>query len=281
MHISPIVIGLIVFGFGTSAPEILVSIFAAINNNNGIAVGNAIGSNIINITLVLAISSIIYTIKFSNNNLKVEYSFLLIITIILGILIYDNYLSRTDGMILILAFIVFLFIILKNSKKQLIHTPHINNKDSIIKILFILLINLIILLISAKLVVYSASNIAKILGISDLIIGLTVISLGTSLPELALAISSSIKKQHQMLIGNILGSNIFNSTIVLSTVAIINPQAIDEKIFSRDYLWALTATLLIFVLAYRYNQNKQINRLGGIILLIVLGFYLYILSQSA
>jgi cation:H+ antiporter len=275
-QISPVVIGLVVFGFGTSAPEILVSGFAAFGGNNGIGVGNAIGSNIFNIALVLAISAIISKVPFSKSILKKEYLFLLVLTFILGFILYDNFLSRVDGFILLFIFALFLYLTFKTAKDDLLEesqTEEITESKS--KIWLTLIISLIVLLASSKAVVFGATNIAQNLGVSDLIIGLTIVSLGTSLPELSLAIASTIKKQHQMLIGNILGSNIFNSTAVLSVVALINPGVVDENIFTRDYLFVLAATLLIFGLAYKKSGNHSINRFGGIALIFVLGYYLY------
>jgi cation:H+ antiporter len=275
-QISPVVIGLVVFGFGTSAPEILVSGFAAFGGNNGIGVGNAIGSNIFNIALVLAISAIISKVPFSKSILKKEYLFLLVLTFTLGFILYDNFLSRVDGFILLFIFALFLYLTFKTAKDDLLEesqTGEITESKSTIWLT--LIISLIVLLASSKAVVFGATNIAQNLGVSDLIIGLTIVSLGTSLPELSLAIASTIKKQHQMLIGNILGSNIFNSTAVLSVVALINPGVVDENIFTRDYLFVLAATLLIFGLAYKKSGNHSVNRFGGIALLFVLGYYLY------
>ena len=275
--VSPIIIGLVVFGFGTSAPEILVSAFAASSGNNDIGIGNAIGSNIFNITLVLAISALISIVPFTKQTLKKEYLFLLGLTFIVGILLMDNYLSRIDGFILLIVFIAFLALVFKTAKNDLLEEiPQIGN-DSKSKVWSILILSLIVLLASSKAVVYGATNIAQYLGVSELVIGLTIVSLGTSLPELSLAIASALKKQHQMLIGNILGSNIFNSTAVLMVVAFINPDKIDVNIFSRDYVFALIATLLIFALAYKKSGNHQINKFGGIALLSLLGYYLFTL----
>ena len=275
-NIPPIIIGLIVFGFGTSAPEMLVSVFAAINDNNGIAIGNAIGSNIFNITLVLALSAIIAKVPFESKTLKREYLFLLFLTFILGFILFDNYLSTIDGLILLTMFTLFLYLLIKTTKTELSSEVAVNKVSlSKTKVWLMLIVSLIVLLISAKLVVFGSVNIAKSLGISNLIIGLTIVSLGTSLPELALAIASTIKKQHQMLIGNILGSNIFNSTIVLSVVALINPGAIKQEVFNRDYIFVLIATLLIFALSFHKNGKHNISRYGGIILLLVLVYYLY------
>lgn len=274
--ISPIVIGLVVFGFGTSAPEILVSGFAASSGNNGVGVGNAIGSNIFNIALVLAISSVIAKVPLTKEIFKKEYLFLLILTFSLGFILFDNYLSFIEGVFLLLILFLFLYIIFKTAKDSLLEVAEeFTDNESKSKIWLALFFSLIVLLISAKLVVYGAINIAQDFGVSELIIGLTIVSFGTSLPELALAIASTIKKQHQMLIGNILGSNIFNSTAVLAVVALINPGKIDPDIFNRDYLFVLLLTILIFVLAYRKSKKYAINIYGGLILLSILVYYLY------
>lgn len=277
-QVSPIIIGLLVFGFGTSAPEILVSGFAASSGNNGIGVGNALGSNIFNITLVLAIAAIISKVPFEKSILQKEYLFLFILTLVLGFIFYDNYLSRIDGGILLAIFILFLYITFKTAKNELLEEAQTDEiTTSKLKVWLGLIISLVVLLLSSKAVVYGATNIAQSLGVSQLIIGLTIVSLGTSLPELALAIASTIKKQHQMLIGNILGSNIFNSTAVLAVVAFINPNAVNENIMQRDYFFVLVATLLIFALAYKKSTQHSINNIGGFVLLGVLAYYLYIL----
>jgi cation:H+ antiporter len=277
-NVSPIVIGLLVFGFGTSAPEILVSGFAASSGNNGIGVGNALGSNIFNITLVLAISAIIASVPFEKSILKKEYLFLLILTLLLGFILYDNFLSYWDGVILLIIFALFLYVTFTTAKEELLEeaqTEQITEATS--RIWITLIISLALLLGSSKLVVFGAVELATTFGVSQLIIGLTIVSLGTSLPELALAIASTIKKQHQMLIGNILGSNIFNSTAVLATVALINPSSIDTTIFNRDYFFVLVATLLIFALSYKSSGKHTLSRMGGITLLGVLCYYLYML----
>ncbi len=274
-RVSPLIIGILVFGFGTSAPEIMVSGFAAWSDNNEIGLGNAFGSNIFNITLVLGVSAIIAPVVFAKQYLQKEYVALVIITAVLGVLVWDRYLSLWDGCILLVLFAVFLFIMFRGSHAVASESHTIT--DSKTKVYLTALISVIILVASANMVVYGAEHIALSLGVSELIIGLTIVSLGTSLPELALAIASSLKKQHEMLIGNIIGSNIFNSTIVLSAVALINPSTIPQTIITRDLPFVAVATLLIILLSMRLRSAFTMGRLGGILLLAFGGVYLYTL----
>ena len=275
-NISPLIIGLLIFGFGTSAPEMLVSGLAAYSGHPEMSVGNAFGSNIFNIGLVLGITALILPIQVEKSVLKKEWVFLILSTLVAGLLLLDQYLSFYDGLILLALLILFLFYVFKQSKKDSLNgiddvDSKINNKEKG-KTWLLLIVSLVILISSAKLVVWSGTVLASIFGVPELIIGLTVVALGTSLPELAVSISSALKKQHEMVIGNIIGSNIFNTLGVLAIPGLISPFKIPTELLSRDYIYIFILTFLIVILSFK---DKKINRFGGFALLLVLGGYLY------
>ena len=276
-NISPLIIGLLIFGFGTSAPEMLVSGLAAFDGHPELSVGNAFGSNIFNIGLVLGVTAIILPISVDKLVLKKEWLFLFLSTLVAGALLLDQYLSFNDGLILLSLLLLFLYYVYTESKKNNPNNP--DNIDDGLKnekksrIWFLLILSLIILVSSARLVVWGGTSLALQFGISDLIIGLTVVALGTSLPELAVSVSSALKKQHQMVIGNIIGSNLFNTLGVLAIPGLILPFQIPGEVMSRDFINMMILTLLIVFLAVVFKF--KINRFGGFILLFMLCTYLY------
>ena len=274
-NISPLIIGLLVFGFGTSAPEMLVSGLAAYDGHPELSIGNAFGSNIFNIGLVLAVAAIIHPVIVEKNVLKKEWLFLFLSTLVIGFLLMDGFLSFVDGSILLILLLLFLYYVFNESKKdnnlENEVSEDINKDQSKGKTWLLLIISLVILVSSARLVVWGGTNLALAFGVSDLIIGLTVVALGTSLPELAVAISSALKKQHQMIIGNIIGSNLFNSLGVLAIPGLILPFQIPSEVMSRDYIYMLIFTLLILI----FSLKLRISRFGGLILLTILASYLY------
>ena len=274
-NISPLIIGLLIFGFGTSAPEMLVSGLAAYDGHPELSIGNAFGSNIFNIGLVLAVAAIIHPVIVEKNVLKKEWLFLFLSTLVIGFLLMDGFLSFVDGSILLILLLLFLYYVFNESKKdnnlENEVSEDINKDQSKGKTWLLLIISLVILVSSARLVVWGGTNLALAFGVSDLIIGLTVVALGTSLPELAVAISSALKKQHQMIIGNIIGSNLFNSLGVLAIPGLILPCQIPSEVMSRDYIYMLIFTLLILI----FSLKLRITRFGGLILLAILASYLY------
>jgi len=274
-QISPLVIGLVIFGFGTSAPELLVTGVSSFEGNAGIGIGNAVGSNIFNIALVLAISVIILPIHISKTTIKREWFFQLIAVIIAGYVLFDDFISLIDGVILASFFGLFLIYSFKTAKNTDMPKVEIGNKKDQSKVWLMLIFTLIVLMLSAKLVVWSGQTLAESFGVPDLIIGLTLIALGTSLPELAVSVSSAIKKQHEMLLGNILGSNLFNTLAVLSLPGLIRPTEVDKEIMSRDY-----PVMLLVALAYRRKGEYRLGKVSGIILLVVLTLYLLILVKD-
>jgi len=279
--ISPLIIGLLIFGFGTSAPEMLVSGLAAYEGHPELSIGNAFGSNIFNIALVLGITAIILPIKVKQDILKKEWLYLMASTLVAGILILDGHLSFADGLILLgllAVFLIYTFVASKKGDHQEFDNLAIEVKQGQTKkVWLMLIISFVILLLSAKLVVWGGSELAASFGVSDLLIGLTVVALGTSLPELAVSISSALKKQHEMVVGNIIGSNLFNTVGVLAIPGLILPFDVPVDVINRDYPFMVALTALLFIVSYRFKKEGVIRRLEGVLLLVVLAVYLYLL----
>ena len=259
--ISPLIIGILIFGFGTSAPEMLVSGLAAFEGHPELSVGNAFGSNILNIALVLGVTAMIIPIKIELKVIKKEWFYLMFATLVAGLLLWDRHLGVMDGSILLVLLVAFLLFTCSESKKE--HHEFDNLSSSVDgnhkgKIWTILLISFIVLLVSAKLIVFGGTSLAVQFGVSDLIIGLTVVALGTSLPELAVSITSAVKKQHEMVVGNIIGSNLFNTIGVLAIPGLISPLVVPEKLITRDYPFMLVLTTLIFLFVASHNLVRKV-----------------------
>ena len=273
LGISSLIIGLTIVGFGTSAPEILVSIMAAIDGSPGIAVGNALGSNIANIGLVLGATAIVFPMIVGSQTLRREFPMMLGMMIIGLLLIYDQQLSRLDGAILLTCIVGITLWLIRIGKTQRLHEPMRDEFESEIPIiplktaLIWTVVGLVLLLISSRVLVYGAVNIAKFYGVSDLIIGLTIIAIGTSLPELATSLMSAIKKEPDIAIGNIIGSNMFNLLAVLGIPAVISPIALEAHVLHRDYAVMLVMSVLLFLFAYGFKGVGRINRFEGTVLL--------------
>lgn len=276
---SPMLIGLTIVSFGTSAPEILVSLMASTSGAGDLAIGNALGSNIANIALVLGITALIAPLPVKSGVLKKELPLLLGVTILAGILLFDLQLNRIDGIILLIALGVCLYLFSrfqKNASNDSLaedeELPSMENRSAI----FWLITGLVILAISSKMLVWGASEIAYSLGVSKLVVGLTIVAIGTSLPELAASIASALKNHHDIAIGNIVGSNIFNLVAVMAIPGLVAPIGMDAIVFQRDYvvMLGLTFALLAFAL---WQKPPSINRFEGGILASAYAGYLVLL----
>lgn len=286
LNVSPMIIGITLVALGTSAPEMVVSAIAALDNAPEIAIGNVLGSNIANIALVFGATLLFSAIPIAKGLSTKEVPLVLAITLLTGGLLYDGVLSLIDGVILVISFVVILTILLKGSKdleEELASELPEDDGSPVIKSLVIAFIGLAVLIGSSKLLVWGAIGIATALGISELVIGLTIVAIGTSLPELAASISSVKKGHHDIAIGNILGSNIFNLATVLPLPALIAPGVIDGNIMSRDYLWVLALTLALAVAVFVFNRssNKSIPRWLGIPLIGSYGVYLLLMMNGS
>ncbi len=276
LGVSPLIIGLTIVGFGTSAPEMIVSLMAALNGNPTLAVGNAIGSNIANIALILGVTSLIVPLSVKSSILKREYPIMFMVMIFVCLIMSDNNLNQIDGWLLLFLMIVVLTLITYlGFRDQKLGDPIIEEfaeeipKDMKTSVAFFWLIaGLIILVFSSKLLVWGAVNIAHEFGVSDLIIGLTIIAIGTSLPELAASIASAYKGEHDIAIGNIIGSNIFNLLGVLGIPAVISPMmALPEDVMQRDYPIMLALSIILLIFAYGFRGPGKLNRYEGAFLL--------------
>lgn len=275
--ISPLIIGMTILGFGTSAPEMLVSGMAAWEGNPTIGVGNALGSNITNIALVLGFTAIVSPMVVRSKVLKREFPLLFLVMGLAAVLMIDNDLSRVDGFILLSGVVVMLWwmIRLARQEQRVGEEPleaefddEIPTDMSTGRAFFWLALGLILLMVSSRLLVWGAVNVAHHFGVSDLIIGLTIIAIGTSLPELAATVSAALKKEHEMAIGNIIGSNLFNILAVLALPGIIMPTVLEPEVMSRDFVVMVVLTVALFLMAYGFKgKDGQINRIEGTVLL--------------
>lgn len=278
--ISPMIIGLTIVAMGSSAPEMLVSASAAWQGRLDTSVGNALGSNITNILLVIGAAALLKPIAVSSTTLKREYPLLVLCTLTGYYMISDDVLSRTEGIFLLLAFLGFLCLLVYWGKHAKQDDPliaeisaELPEQISIFKALLWVVIGLVLLLASSQLLVHGAVTIARYAGLSDLIIGLTIIAIGTSLPELAASIIGIFKGEDDLALGNIIGSNIFNILAVLGLGAVIAPNQLDPMAGTRDSYVMLSATVIMLLMSLRLGKIQRINRGEGALLLT--GFFAY------
>jgi cation:H+ antiporter len=281
LKVSPLIIGLTIVSIGTSAPEILVSAMAAWQGNSGLAVGNALGSNIINTALILGITAVIVPLNVHSSIVKRELPVLLLVMVVVLLLLLDGTLGRLDGILLLTGMaVMLLWMVHLGRTKQTPADPMsdeyadgIPTNLGMSRAIFWLIVGGLCLLGSSRMLVWGAVSVAQTMGISDLVIGLTVVALGTSLPELAASVMSVIRHEHDIALGNIIGSNIFNLLAVLGLPGLINPVSIDSAVLTRDYPVLMGLTLALFVMAYGFRGPGRINRIEGAIL--VLAFCAY------
>ncbi|WP_066059744.1 calcium/sodium antiporter [Robertmurraya korlensis] len=288
LHVSPLLIGLTIVAFGTSSPEATVSIVAALEENAGVAIGNVVGSNIFNITFVVGLTAILNPLKVANETIRKEIPFTLLASTALLILISDihlqslsaNFITRSDGLIFLLFFAVFLYYIFevaRHSRDQLMKESVTAEKPSWGKNILFTIGGLAAIIFGGDLTVNNAIDIAYSFGMSETLVGLTIVAIGTSLPELITSITAAIKKQSEIALGNIVGSNIFNILFVLGAASVISPLAVDPKIFIDVVLMMiLTIVLLIFS-----RTNSRIGKFEGIFLAVSYIVYMtYIIMRN-
>jgi|TARA_B100002003_G_scaffold251920_1_gene298938 cation:H+ antiporter len=288
LNITPMTIGLTVVALGTSAPEIFVSATSSFHGEPDIAVGNAIGSNIANLGLVLGTTALIIPLRFRVDILRNDLPILIFITLCAGACMIDFYLGMWDGLLLISALLLFLFRIRVEHKRSssmevaaeildLEEFPDMSGRKAMITLSF----SLILLLFSSELLVWAAIGIAQYLEVSELIIGLTVIAIGTSIPELVVSLTSALKGQTDLAIGNIIGSNIFNILTVLSIPAIFAPSVLDPLTLWRDYGLMFGMTMLLVIFAFKLGGHSGISRIrGGLLFSLWLGYIIFIYQTA-
>lgn len=288
LDVSPLVIGMTIVGFGTSAPEMVVSALAAWQGNPDLAIGNAIGSNIVNIALILGLTAVIAPIAVHSKIIRKELPLLIGITLFTGILFWDKALTRFESISLLVGFILLIawtiYAGIKNKEdafadeidKELIRHP-LSLKKSII----FLVLGLIFLVLSSRLLVWGAIQIATMLGVSDLIIGLTIVALGTSLPELAASLIAARKNEPDIAIGNIIGSNMFNLLSVVGIAGLISPiPSMANEILKRDWSVMMAMTVGLFLVGFGFLGEGRINRWEGGLLLAAFIVYNSFLIRS-
>lgn len=278
LGLSAGLIGLTVVSFGTSAPELLVSVSAALKGNSDISLGNVIGSNITNISLVLGISAIVFPIAIHKSVLKLDYFFTLVSAFLFYLLSLNGFISRMEGVVFVVLLVLlnwYFFKKLKGPTAVLNDEETLNlKKISIWKALVLVLGGVLGLYFGADLFVDNAVEISKIFGISERVIGITVIAIGTSLPELTTSIIAAINKKTDIAIGNILGSNIMNILAIIGITALVQPISVSEDFLNQDFIWMIAMTMLLFPILR--NQHR-ISRWEGMLLVTVYTVYIYTL----
>lgn len=278
--IPQLVVGLTIVAMGTSLPETAVSITAAMKHNAGIAIGNVVGSNILNILIILGITSVITTVAVANTTIWYEIPYMIVITFLFLILcLTENHLTFWEGIALWTAFLIYLVYLVLLAKKQ--KGENLEKKkqqekkiQSVWKLFLSTVIGLTVIVWGSRLTVDAAAILAKAAGISDRFIGLTIVALGTSLPELFTSVSAAVKGKADIAIGNIVGSNIFNILFILGTAALITPIPFDCN-FIVDGVIAICAGILLWLLAFR--QKKLVRSDGMIMLLGYAGYFIYLM----
>ncbi len=288
LGVSPMIIGLTIVGFGTSAPEMLVSAVASFEDRPGIAIGNAIGSNITNIALVLAVAALISPLTVASTTLRREMPVLLMIMFFALALMIDGDLGRGDGIALIAGLGLMMWWLVRlgmQDRNDPIVQEYLREMPAempLARALTWVVVGLLLLFVSSRLLVWGAVEIAVAFGISDLVIGLTIVAIGTSLPELAAAIAGVLKKEHDIAIGNVIGSNMFNLLAVLGMPALISPGPLDAEVLTRDYALMIALTVALIVMAYGFRGRPgRVNRIEGGILLTVFVIYLAVLYRAS
>jgi len=276
LGVSPLIIGLTIVAFGTSAPELVVSAVAASRGNPGLAVGNAIGSNIANIGLILGITAVVYPLKVESETLKREYPLLLLIMIASFIMAADLNYSRTEGWLLLTGLAALVVWMVRYGLRRGPEDPlaeefaaEIPSDMPTRTAVMWLIIGLIILPLSSRFLVEGAVTIARAMEVSEVVIGLTIVAFGTSLPELAAALTSALREEDDLAIGNIIGSNMFNILGVLGIAATIQPVAVDALMLRQDFPVMFLLTVLLFFMAYGIHGPGRISRKSGLLLLTI------------
>ena len=270
----PLLIGMVIVGFGTSAPEMLVSALAAMQNTPGIALGNAYGSNITNIALILRITALISPIAVHSQVLRKELPILTAVTLLAAWQLGDGALTRLDALVLLGVFAgLMAWTIVQGVRKKTdalgreMEAELSGQTLPMNRALLWVVVGLLLLIASSRLLVWGAVEIAHGFGVSDLIIGLTIVAVGTSLPELASSVIAARKGEHDIALGNILGSNLFNTLAVVGIAGVIRPMPVAPEVLSRDMLVMGALTLALFIIGFGFRGPGRINRIEGALLL--------------
>ncbi|QUJ67119.1 calcium/sodium antiporter [Photobacterium sp. GJ3] len=289
LGVAPLIIGMTILAMGSSAPEMMVSATAALAGKTDTAVGNVLGSNIANIAFILGLTAILKPLSISSGIIRRELPLMMVVTLIAGALLWDSYLGFFEGVLLVVLFIIFILAMLKISKNDqkagqdiLLEEQESEIPDGVSNMAagVWIVIGLVLLPYAASMLVDSAVTIAKHFGMSDLVIGLTIIAVGTSLPELAASIASIHKGEDDMAVGNIIGSNVFNILAVMGIPGVLNPSVLSPLAMGRDFYIMLGVSVLLVLMAL--GKRRRINRVEGLVLILCFvayqGYLLYNLS---
>jgi cation:H+ antiporter len=288
LGVSPLIIGLTIVAFGTSAPELVVSAVAASRGNPGLAVGNAIGSNIANIGLVLGITAVVYPLRVESETLKREYPLLMLIMIASFIMAADLNYSRTEGWLLLTGLAALVIWMVQYGLKRAPDDPLAeefaaeipSDMPNRVAVTW-MIVGLIILPLSSQFLVEGAITVARAMEVSEAVIGLTIVAFGTSLPELAAALTSALREEDDLAIGNVIGSNMFNILGVLGIAATIQPVAVEELMLKQDFPVMFLLTVLLFFMAYGIHGPGRISRRSGVLLLTIYSTYQVMIWMTA
>ncbi len=277
--IPQLVIGLTIVAMGTSAPEAAVSITSALKGSADITIGNVLGSNILNVLIILGLTSVVRAIAVQKSTVKYEIPFVIVISAVMAVLgLLDGTISRLEGGILwalFLVYMVYLFMMAKNGQGSSEEVLEDGKKDPIWKLIILVIVGVVLIVWGSDVTVDAATTLASLFGMSERLIGLTIVALGTSLPELVTSVTAAIKGKADIAVGNIVGSNIFNVLFVVGTTALITPVAYQAN-FLVDTIVAVASVVLLFVCVVR---KKRLNRTGGIIMLVCYAAYFVYLIQ--
>lgn len=284
----PLLIGMLIVGFGTSAPEMVVSALAASQGNPGIALGNAYGSNITNIALILGVTALISPITVHSQVLRKELPLLTMVTALSAGQLWDGNISRIDAIFMLCVFCGLMVWTFHQGMKRKedalareIEQELVTHVMPIQRAIFWLILGLMLLIVSSRILVWGAVTIAHGFGVSDLVIGLTIVAVGTSLPELASSVIATRKGEHDIALGNVLGSNLFNTLAVVGIAGVIYPMAVGPEVFKRDLMVMAVLTVSLFFIGFGFRGPGRINRLEGATLLICyVGYHFYLISTA-
>ena len=289
LGIPPVIVGLTIVSIGTSAPELAVSLISALEGSNDIAIGNVLGSNLFNSLMVLGVTAIVLPIVIVKKKVKSDFLINLFVTILLFIFTFDslfgsstNRISRFDGLILVIICIAYMIFLVMKAKKTNMPEPTEEEKNInvFIKILLII-IGAVGIVCGGQLVVNSATKIATSLGMSEKLVGLTIVAMGTSLPELVTSVVAALKGENDIALGNVLGSNIFNMLLILGTSSLISPIVVESGLMI-DFIYLIVVTIIMFVMIFMNNkEEKKLGKAEGALLVaLYIGYTIYIIMRN-
>ncbi|MGN0144227.1 MAG: calcium/sodium antiporter [Clostridium sp.] len=288
MGIPPVIVGLTIVSIGTSAPELAVSLISSVKGSNNLAIGNVVGSNLFNTLMVLGITTIVLPIIVHKEKVKMDFRVNTIVTILLFILVFDsiwgkdiNKLSRIDGLILVILCIVYMTLLVIKAKKTDMPKSEEDKNINVITKLILMVIGAAGIVIGGQFVVDSASNIASSLGMSEKLVGLTIVAMGTSLPELVTSVIAALKGENEIALGNVLGSNIFNILLILGTSSLISPIVVEQGLIA-DFSFLVIITIFLYILAFfNKEKEKKITKAEGALLVaLYIGYMIYIIVRN-